>query len=111
MYKLTERITIKKFKENIEDENGNSTDFYDEFYSCWASYKALSGKKFAEQQATHYQKLDSFVIRYCKKASELLVEDLEKYQIVFREKVYSIKYPYDIENQHTFIDLECELIE
>lgn len=109
--RLTERITIEKFKERSKDENGNIVDIFEEYYPCWANFRALSGKKFAEQQATKYTRVDSFTIRYCKKASELLFSDLENYRISFKGRSYTIKYPYDIKNEHNFIDLECELIE
>lgn len=109
--RLTERITIKKFVDRSKDEEGNIIDVFEEYYSCWANYKPLSGKKFAEQQATQYERVDSFTIRYCKKAEKILFDDLEKYKIIFKGRTYVIKYPYDIKNEHNFIDLECELSE
>lgn len=109
--RLTERIIIKKFKERSKDDDGNLIDIFEDYYECWANFKALSGKKFAEQQANKYTRVDSFTIRYCKKSSELLFSDLEQYKIGFKGRFYTIKYPYDIKNEHNFIDLECELIE
>lgn len=110
-YRLTERVIIEKFKERSKDDDGNLIDIFEEYYSCWANFRPLSGKKFAEQQATQYKRVDSFIIRYCKKADDMQFEDLEKFKLTHRERIYSIKYIYDIKNEHNFIDLECEINE
>lgn len=109
-YKLSERIVIQKFKERSKDEDGNIIDIFEDYYPCWASFRALSGKKFAENQGTQYKRVDSFVVRYCKKINDIQFEDLDKYKIIFKQRVYSIKYGYDIKNEHNYIDLECEII-
>lgn len=110
MYKLNDRITIKKFVSKIKDENGNIINVYEDFYTCWASFKALTGKKFSEQNATHFKRVDSFLVRYCKITETLLEGDLEPYVLHHKNKTYKISYAYDIKNQKSFIDLECELI-
>lgn len=109
--KLTERISIKKLSGREKDDDGNLKNEYQDYYSCWAAYKQLSGKAFAERQGTNYERVDSFVIRYCNKSKELLCSDLENYKLIHKGRTYSIEYTYDIKNQHLFIDLECKIVE
>lgn len=110
--RLTERIRIEKLAGRIKDEEGNIQDNFEEYYTCWANFKALSGKKFAEQQGTQYIRKDSFIIRYCKKVSAIIdAQDLEDFRIVYKGKIYKIIYPYDIKNEHEYVDLECEIVE
>lgn len=106
---LDERIKIFKMVGQVKNESGflSSTDSL--YYECWAGYRALSGKAFAERQATSYKRVDSFVVRYCNKTKALLQEDLEQYYIVFNGAKYKIVYPYDIKNEKKYIDLECVL--
>lgn len=110
MYKLNDRITIKKLVSKSKDENGNLNDVYEDVYKCWSGYKALSGKKFSEQNATHFKRVDSFLVRYCMFTSSLLEGDLEQYVLHHKNKSYKISYAYDIKNEKSFVDLECELI-
>lgn len=111
MYKLNRKIIIEKYAGKIKDENGNIIEQYEEYYSCWAGFRAMSGKKFAEQQSTLYKRVDSFIVRYCGKTKDLLEEDLEKFTVILGNKRYKIAYPYDIKDEHKYIDLECECIE
>lgn len=110
MYKLNRRIVIEKYSGKSKDENGNLIENYSVYYICWARFKSMSGKKFAQQQATHYKRLDSFVIRFCIRTKALLLDDLELYRVIYQGKKYKIKYPYNIEDKNNYIDLECEII-
>lgn len=109
---MNDRIIIEKYIGKERDKETNELiEKWDKYYSCWCEYKALSGKKFAEQNSTHYKRVDSFKIIFCNKSKVFLYEDLEKYRIIFKGRIYKILYPYDIKNEHEFIDLECEFCE
>lgn len=111
-YKLDTRIIIEKFKsKEREPETKEIIDIWEDYHKCWTRFKALSGKKFAEQYSSNYMRLDNFVIRYCKKTEILLdIDSLKDYRINLKGKLYTIKYAYDINNTHDYISLECELI-
>lgn len=111
-YKLDTRIIIEKFSHKERDkESKELIDIWKEYHPCWAGFKAMSGKKFAEQHGTNYQRLDNLVVRYSNKTSPLLdIRALGNYRINIKGQLYTIKYPYNIKNQNTYISLECELI-
>lgn len=111
-YKLDTRIVIEKFShKEREQESKELVDVWESYFPCWAGFKAMSGKKFAEQHGTNYQRLDNIVVRYSKDTAQLLdISTLGDYRINIKGQLYTIKYPYNIKNQNTYISLECELI-
>lgn len=108
---LTERIAIKKIIGKEKDQEGNIVPIYEDYYSCWCRYRAVNSKTLSGRDALHYQNIDSFLVRFCNKTKVLLEENKESFIIIYKNRSYKILYPYDIKNQHNFIELECEVVE
>lgn len=83
--KLNQRIEIQKGVSKT-DEVGNVRREWQNFYSCFASVKTMSGKE-RQSGDTEEQHSVSFTVRFCKKLSELSAVD---YRIVFQGKPYNI---------------------
>lgn len=109
---LTERITIQTFSKIKNPETGMVEPTWVNYYSCWAMLKEVSGKEFQAKGGDFTKIITSFTVRYCKKVAELVKDkkSSRKYRVVHRGVEYNILHTYDVQNNHTFIDLECDLI-
>ncbi|CZR95557.1 Phage head-tail joining protein [Clostridioides difficile] len=109
---LDNRITIEKLFNGDTDDRGYPIEGWQEYYSCWSDFKAVSGKEYISAKAISSENIVTFTIRYSEKTS-LIIEDTEntkRYRIKYKNKIYDIVYISDFENKHRFVDFKCKLI-
>lgn len=108
--KLTERIEIQYFNNNMQDDEGFTSESWETYYKCWSNFRSISGKEYTAAKATQSENIVTFTIRYCKKARELLKKDsTKKFRIFFNGQFYDIEYVSDFRNEHNFIDIKCNI--
>lgn len=110
MIKLDRRITFKQvsYKQN---NYGTTLQIFNNYYSCWAGFKTISGKEFIAAKTTNNENIVTFTVRYCNKLKPLLnPKELKNFKIVFNECTYNILFVSDWNNLHKYIDIKCEVI-
>lgn len=109
--KLTERILIQTRVET-QNENGFNTEVWQDYYSRWAKFKAVSGSEFVAAKATKSENIVTFSVRYCNKIKPLLIlNNYPKYKILFKGILYNIEYANDYQGLHEYVDIKCSAIE
>lgn len=110
--RLTERISIEKYIEETQNNNGFSEEKWDEnYYKCWAAYKNVSGKEYFAAKSTNSENVDTFTVRYCNKIKPLLSPGaIKRFRVKYKGYIYSIEYVSDYKNNHTFVDIKCRIL-
>lgn len=108
---MNERIIISHYLGEIQNENGFDEPTWDDtYYSCWCSFKQVSGKEFISAKADNSENIVTFTVRYCNKTKVLLAPEATKeYKVIYNEKDYDIIFCSDYNNLHKFIDIKAEI--
>lgn len=86
--KMNKRITIQK-QTVLEDEYGNQTPAWVDYYSCWAAVNGVTNREYWQARNQHEENIVDFRLRGCD-----LLKNINKteYRIVFNDRIYDIKY-------------------
>ncbi|NRT88531.1 phage head closure protein [Clostridium beijerinckii] len=108
---LKERIIISKYLGEVQNENGFDEPTWDDtYYTCWSSFKQISGKEFISAKANNSENIVTFTVRYSNKTKVLLeVGATKKYKVIYKEKDYDIIFCSDYNNLHQWIDIKAEV--
>lgn len=109
--RLNNRIIIKKFSGEDQNDNGFDETLWDDFHSCWCEFREVSGKEFIAAKANNSENIVTFTVRYCNKTKALLIPgETKKYKVICKNNEYDIKFCSDYNNLHNWIDIKAEVI-
>ena len=103
---MQNRITIQKSRTE-NDENGNHTLLWEDYYSCYSYVNNLSGNEYWAAAQVNAQSDLIFVIRYCSEVASL---DSEHYRIVFKEQLYNITFVDNAQYKNKSLKLRARLV-
>lgn len=86
--RLDKRITIQR-QDVIIDTEGNQTQEWTDFHSCWASVNGLSGREYWQARQSHEENTVNFKVRFCAALKAINTVD---YRIVFGGRIYNIEH-------------------
>ena len=84
--RMNQRITFQHRDVSV-NENGFSSEVWDDFYSCSAYVNSLSGSEYWAAHAVQAETTKVFTIRYCQSVASI---DPKNYRIIFQNNVYDI---------------------
>ena len=95
------------FKHPIEIQNIDNTPLnsYITALKVKAKIVNISGKEVAMAQGDSLVQLKRFIIRYPKNI-EITNED----RLIYNSKIYNIKYPSDVQEEHKYLEIVAELV-
>lgn len=110
--RLTERMILQKYDTLEGDEEGFSNSHWDEdYYSCWCSFRSVSGKEYFSAKTDNSENIVTFTVRYCNKTKPLVEPGATKeFRILYKKNLYNIKYACDIQDKHQWITIKAEVI-
>lgn len=109
---MTERITIEKNNCYIDPTNGLNKDEWSYYHKCWSEFKKVGWRNYLSSKAIQAENIVTFIIYYSSKTKELLdtKDPTQDYRLVYKNRIYNIKYVEDIENKHEFIEIKGEAV-
>lgn len=94
------RIELSKFTENV-DEEGFPKKEWKSVLSVWAAVKTLQGREYNQAAAIQAERTARFVVRYSKKAKDLLYNRGTDLRIHFDGRVFDIQSVVNDNEQNT----------
>lgn len=108
---LTERVRFQELKSSYQNDNGFDEEKWEDIYTCWANKRDISGKEFLQLGGDKTELVTSFTVRSCNIINSITrTYETKKYRIIYNGLIYNIIYPYDVKNEHRFIDFKCKLV-
>lgn len=109
--RTNERIIISQYIGEEQNDNGfDSLQWDDTYYSCWCSFRQVSGKEFISAKANNSENIVTFTIRYCSKTKALLeAGETKQYKVIYKNNDYDILFCSDYNNLHKWIDIKAEI--
>ena len=100
------RITFQK-NTVVEDEIGNHTNEWTDFYSCYATTSTKTGNESeAAATTTVTEKLD-FNVRYCSETAQVTPDG---FRIKLKDRIYNILSIDDMAFKHRSLKMHAELV-
>lgn len=98
-------IEIQKIDYNTENTDNTPPNSYITSLKVKAKIVNISGKEVAMAQGDNLVQLKRFIIRYPKNI-EITNED----RLIYNSKIYNIKYPSDVQEEHKYLEIVAELV-
>ena len=104
---FNKRIILQSFIAKTDDDIGNHSSEWKDFYKCWASVNCVGGREYYRAAQSNSQNDMIFKIRYSKAISEY---DTSEIRIVYNGKIYNIKHIDDYMQQHRELVIRADEI-